>query len=93
MAKKMLCVFLLGVSETGKLSSSSASSTFVDCRLAFSWVRCPLAVKIEEGIFLMMFCDMPGHVVKFPFLMAEIKVDLAGLKHAAWRNWASSIFV
>ena len=32
---------------------------------------------------------MPGHDVKWPLLMAEIKLDLTGMKDSAWKYWES----
>ena len=35
----------------------------------------------------------PGHEVKWLLLMAEIKVELTGMKATAWKYWASSRLV
>ena len=43
------------------------------------WGRC-LGIRLEE---------MPGHDVKWSLLMVAMKVDLTGLKDAAWKYWAS----
>ena len=34
----------------------------------------------------------PGHVVRYPFLIAFTSVEGAGLKHAAWRKAANCAF-
>ena len=41
-------------------------------------------MKGESGIFLeMRLADRPGHDVKWPLLVAAMKVDLTGLKAEA----------
>ena len=37
--------------------------------------------------------EIPGHEIKWPLLMAEMNVDLTGMKAAAWNYWASSRLV
>ena len=41
----------------------------------------------------MRLADRPGHEVKWPLLMATMKVELTGLKAAALNYWASSRLV
>ena len=43
------------------------------------WERC-LEIRLAE---------IPVHDVKWTLLMAEMKVELTGLKAAAWKYWAS----
>ena len=46
------------------------------------------------GICLeMSLAERLGHEVKWPRLMAVMKVDLTGLKAAAWKYLASSRFL
>ena len=47
------------------------------------WGRC-LEIRLAER---------PGYDVKWPLLMAEMKVYLTGLKAAAWKYWGSSRLV
>ena len=47
----------------------------------------------EGGIFAIKFCVSPGQEIKLPLLIAVMDMVGAGLKHAAWRNCANSIFV
>ena len=84
---KWLLDFLLGDSDVGKWSSC------VDWRFLFSWLRWSIAVFMEGGIFAIKFVVSPGQEMKFPLFIAVMKVVGAGLKQAAWRNCASSIFV
>jgi hypothetical protein len=36
---------------------------------------------------------VPGHVMKFPLLMAFVQVVMEGLPQQPCRNWANSVFV
>jgi len=38
----------------------------------------------------MSFTVRPGHVMKWLFWMALVKVGIGGLRHVAWRYWARS---
>ena len=73
-------------SKVGKWSS------FVDCGFNFSWFKSPIAVFEEGSVLEIRFCVRPGHEIKFPLLIAVMNMVGAGLKHATWRNFASSIF-
>ena len=37
--------------------------------------------------------ERPGHDVKWTLLMAEMKVDLTGMKASVWKYWESSCLV
>ena len=51
-------------------------------------------MKEDFGIFLdIRLAERPGHDAKWDFLMADIKVDLTGLKASTWKYWASSRLV
>ena len=51
---------------------------------------CPFVVSGESGRFLEMRSSVsPGEVVLWPFFIASMNVEGAGLKHAPWRNWAN----
>ena len=51
-------------------------------------------MKGDCGRFLeIRLAERPGHDVKWPRLMAVLKVHLTGLKAAAWNYLASSILV
>ena len=39
------------------------------------------------------FAERPGHVLKWPLSMENMKVYLTGMKAAAWKYWASSHLV
>ena len=55
-----------------------------------------VASHCEGGLRKMLeirFAERPSHDVKWPLLMAEMKVDLTGLKAAAWNYWESSHLV
>ena len=41
----------------------------------------------------MILVDRTGHEMKWTWLMAEMKVDLTGLKSAVYKYWASSRLV
>ena len=59
-----------------------------------SWSRWPFTVKEYWGRCLeRRLAETPGHDLKWHLLMASIKVDLAGLKVAAWKYWVNSRFV
>ena len=48
-------------------------------------------MKDDCGIFLeIRLAERPGHDVKWPLLMANMKVDLTGLKAATWKYLVSS---
>ena len=47
-------------------------------------------MKKDCGRYLeIRLAERTGHDVKWPLLMAEMKVDLTGLKAAVWNYWAS----
>ena len=51
-------------------------------------------VKEYWGIFLeVRLAESPGHDVKWPLLMAAMKLGLTGMKAAAWKYWTSSRLV
>ena len=51
-------------------------------------------MKEDRGRCLnIRLAERPGHDVKWPLLMAAMKVDLTGLKAAAWKYWESSRLV
>ena len=41
------------------------------------------------GCLEIKLAERPGRDVKWHLLMAEMKVDLTGLKDSAWKYWAS----
>ena len=41
----------------------------------------------------MRFSEIPGHDVKWPWLMATIKVNVTGMKAAVWKYLTSSRLV
>ena len=41
----------------------------------------------------MRLAERPGHDAKWPHFMADMKVDLTGMKAAAWKYLASLRFV
>ena len=43
--------------------------------------------------FDIRLAERPDHDVKWPLLVVEMKVDLTGLKAAAWKYWVSSRLV
>jgi hypothetical protein len=50
------------------------------------WLKCPFVVAVDFDKCFSTACSVnTGQDKKFPFLMAVIKVDLTGLKHAACR--------
>ena len=56
----------------------------VDWRFCCSWSRWPFSVAIEGGkCFVISDFVSPGHVMKKPFWMAVVNVDVVGLKQAA----------
>ena len=47
-------------------------------------------MKEDCGICLeIRLAERPDHDVKWPLLMADMKVDLTGIKAAAWKYWES----
>ena len=58
--------------------------------VAFRW---PLAVASALGRYLRTASDVsPGHVVKNPWSIAWVQVEIVGLKHARCKNAMSFIF-
>ena len=59
--------------------------------IVFLLIKVAFTVKGDCGRFLdMRLAERPGHDVKWPWLMAVMKVDLTGLKAAAWKYLESS---
>lgn len=53
-----------------------------------------MAVALDLGRSLWtMEAVRSGHVAKKPALMAQIQVDVSGLKQVAWRNLRRLVFV
>ena len=47
-------------------------------------------MKEDRGRYLeIRLAERPGYGVKYPLFMAEMKVDLMGLKAAALKYWAN----
>ena len=66
----------------------------VDCVFFRCWSRWPMAVASDFGRYFFTFSLVSiGHVAKLPCLIASMKVDVDGLKHALWRNSTVSAMV
>ena len=51
-------------------------------------------MKEDCGRYLdIRFAERPGHDGKWPLLMADMKVDLTGMKAVSMKYWASSRLV
>ena len=62
----------------------SSSCAFVDWMFLRCWSRCPSVVASDLGKYCLMASTVtPGHVLKWPFLMAWIQVLVVGEK-AHW---------
>ena len=96
---KLVVGFTLACSFATRCLTSSKEGwktveVFVLYSPCFSCLRWPFDVAIEgRRCFWMSGLFKPGHVVKWLLFIALMKVDLTGLKHAAWRNLARSSFV
>jgi len=76
----------LGVSCVGV--SKEDLGVLVDRRFCRCWSRWPFAVAVEGGrCWVMARVVRPGHVAKKLFCTACRKVEVVGLKQAAWRYW------
>ena len=64
---------------------SASCSVFVDLVFFRVWYKCS---RITINLSM-----RPGHLAKFPFFIALIKVDFTGLKHVACKKLANSAWV
>ena len=91
MAERMLwerCSFL------GWMSLRKSLFDWAERRLFCSWLRWPFTVKEYWGRYLeIRLAERPGHDMKWPLLMAAIKVELTVLKADAWKYWESLCLV
>jgi hypothetical protein len=63
-----------------------SSLIFVDIAFILCWLRWTFTVTDDfDKCFSIARSVSPGHDVKLPLLIADIHVDLTGLKHAACR--------
>jgi hypothetical protein len=63
-----------------------SSLILVDLAFTLCWFRWAFTVDDEFDSYFSTACSVnPGHDVKLPLLIAAIRVDLTGLKHAACR--------
>ena len=77
-------VFITGGLEMGV----AGEVVLVDHTFCRSWRRQPFAVARILGKCLRTSAEVsPGHVVKKPEVMAEVQVNMMGLKADRWRYW------
>ena len=55
-----------------------------------SWSKWTFTAKEDWGRWLeIRLTERPGHGLKWPLLMVDMKVDLTGLEAVAWKYWES----
>ena len=94
-SEKILPVFSTRVRKVSFVFVTDVGDLGCDFEVLFRfWSRCPMSVSGSS--FMCLFTEnveMEGHVVKYPADIARSHVDLAGLKHAAWRNLMRSLWI
>ena len=93
---KQSCVVLRSSSGSGLGSGSGASVLVFVMRQIFlnSFFKWPFNFSGERGICLYMRYSVSiSQVTRWPFLIAFINVEVVGLKHVGWGNWANYFLV